>query len=93
VHVVTVVHARVVDEALPSGHRAGLLEVHAHHDQQVTGVGVAQRPKAGGIVKGRLRVVHRARPGHHEQPVVIAVEHGTDLRTGVLNGLRYFPQG
>src|ERR1700722_5738038 len=32
VDVVCAVHARVVDQALPPGHRARLLEVHPHHD-------------------------------------------------------------
>ena len=34
-HVVAAVHAGVVDQALPAGHRPRFLEVHPHHDQQV----------------------------------------------------------
>jgi len=32
--------------------------------------------------------VDRARPGHHQQPVVGTVEHRTDLRAGSLYRLR-----
>jgi hypothetical protein len=72
------VQVRVVDVALPAHGGAGLLEVHAHHDQQV----VLQRV---GLLFQRARVFHRlvvvvdgAGPHHHDQPVVGAVQHARE---------------
>ena len=66
VDVVAAVHARVVDQALPAGHRVCLLKVRAHHDQQVVGELVSQRAEAARIVKRCHRVMDGARPGDHE---------------------------
>ena len=88
VHVMTAVHARVVDQALPAGHRAGFLEVDPHHDQQVAGVPVAEGGQAAGVVQRGDRIMHRARPGNDQQAVIRAVEHGPDLGAGPLDRLR-----
>ena len=88
VHVVPAVHARVVDQALPAGHGARLLEVHPHHDEQVTVVAVADFPELARVLERGPGVVHRARPGDHEQAVVLAVEHGADLAAATLHGGR-----
>ena len=89
VHVVAVVHEGVVDEALPPGHRARLLEVDAHHNQQVAAVSFTQFDQAPGVFEGGLRIVHGARPGDHEQPVVGAVEQSADIGPGAFNRLRF----
>src|SRR5205807_2415833 len=86
VHVVAAVHARIVDQALPAGDRARLLEVHPHHDQQVGLVELAGFYEPAGVVERGRRVVHRARPGDDQQAVVRAVEYGADLGTTALHG-------
>jgi len=88
VHVVAAVHVRVVDQALPPGHRARLLEVDAHHGQQVGPVLVAQGSQAAGVVERGGRVVHRAGPGDDQQAVIGAVEDGADFGAGALDGSR-----
>ena len=88
VHVVAAVHVRVVDQALPAGHRARLLEVDPHHDQQVGAAALAHGQQAASVVKGSRRVVHRAGPGDHKQTVVGTVEHGADLGPALLHGGR-----
>ena len=49
---------------------------------------VAELGQPGGVLEGRLRVVHRARAGDHQQPVVGTVKHRADLGPGGLDGLR-----
>jgi hypothetical protein len=88
VHVVAAVHVRVVDQALPAGHGAWLLEVDAHHHQQVGPVLVAERGQAAGVVERGGRVVHRAGPGDDQHAVIGALEHGADLGAGALDGVR-----
>jgi len=88
VHVVLVVHARVVDQALPPGDRARLFEVDPHDDKQVRGVLVAQRGEPAGVIQRRHRIMHRARPGDHQQPVVLPGQHGLDLGAGALDHRR-----
>ena len=88
VHVVAAVHARVVDQALPAGDRARLLEVHPHHDQQVGRVKLAGLYEPPGVVEGGRRVVHRAGPGDDQQAVVRAVEHGADPGAALLDDRR-----
>ncbi len=88
VHVVAAVHARVVDQALPAGHRPRLLEVHPHHDQQVAAAAFAQHRQAARVVERGHRVVHRARPGDHQQAIVGTVEHGADLGAALLHRSR-----
>ena len=85
VHVMTAVHAGVVDQALPAGHRTRLLEVDPHHDQQVGGVRVAEGGQAAGVVQRGGRIVDRARPGDDQQAVIRVVKHGTDFGAGALN--------
>jgi hypothetical protein len=88
VHVMAAVHVRVVDQALPAGHRPRFLEVHPHHDQQVGAALFAQCHQPPGVVQRGDRVVHRAWPGDDEQAVVGPVEHGADVGTGALHDRR-----
>ena len=88
VHVVAAVHARVVDQALPAGYRARLLEVHPHHDQQIGPVELTGGPQPAGVVERGRRVVHRAGPGDDQQAVVVAVEDGADLAAALLHRRR-----
>ncbi len=67
------VQVRVVDEALPADRGARLLEVHAHHDLERVVVRLARLDQMVGVFQRRTRLVHRARPDHHQQPVVGAV--------------------
>ena len=79
VDVAGAVEVRVVDQSLPAGRGARLLEVDAHRDQQV----VVQLPRllgeALGVVEGRGDVVDAAGADHDQQAVVAAVEHADHL--------------
>jgi hypothetical protein len=70
---------RIVDQPLPAGRRAGLLEVDPHRDAEVVaqlGRPLTQPP---GVVHRGLRIVDAAGPDDDEQAVVLAVEHRFDL--------------
>ncbi len=74
VDVAGAVEVRVVDQALPAGRRARLLEVHAHrHDEVGTELGRLQAEPAG-VLERRSRVVDAARPDDDEQAVVGALQ-------------------
>jgi hypothetical protein len=71
---------RIVDQPLPTDRRAGLLEVDPHHHAEVVGQLVGEQLEAAAVLQAGLRIVDRARPDHHDQAVVLAVE---DLNQGV----------
>ena len=75
VDVAAFVQVRVVDQSLPAGRRPRLLEVDAHHHQQL----VAQRPRGRAqprrVLHRRFRVVDAARPDHDHQPRVLPRQH------------------
>ena len=77
-HVIPPVHSGVVDQPFPAVHRAGLVKVHPHHDEQVPRVPVAQRSKLARVIEGGGRIVDGARAGHDDKPVVLPGEHGPD---------------
>jgi hypothetical protein len=62
-----IVHARIVDVALPAGRGARLFEIHAHHQQQRVGDFVGERLQAPGVVEAGHRVVDRAGADDDEQ--------------------------
>src|SRR6202020_3378669 len=86
VHVVAAVQVRVVDQALPPGDGARLLEVDPHHDEQVLAQGTADLGQLPGVVEGRCRVVHRTGAHDHQQPVIGQGEHAPDLGPALLDG-------
>ena len=88
VHVVGAVHAGVVDEPLPARHRARLLEVDAHDDQELIGQRLAQRGQLARVVQPGGRIVHRAGTGDHEEAVVLAVQHRAHLSPGPFDHVR-----
>ena len=62
---------RVVDQALPAGRRARLLEVDAHRDAAGRRAAAsAPRGEALGVLERGVGVVHAARPDDDEQAVV-----------------------
>ena len=69
-----VVHERIVDEALPAGRGARLLEIDAHDQQQGVGDLVGEFLEPARIVQAGHGIVDRARPDHHEHARVLAVE-------------------
>ena len=73
------VQVRVVDQALPAHRGARLLEVHAHHDHQRVVEQRALLVQTLRVFERRLRLVHRARPDHHQQSVVDAVHDAAHL--------------
>src|SRR5699024_1344426 len=77
--VVGAVQVRVVDQALPADGGARLLEVGAHHQQQVILQLVPERGETAGVVDPGGGVVDRAGADDDQQPVVAAVQHGTHL--------------
>ena len=80
-----VVDVRVVDQALPADRRARLLEVRAHHDQQIVLVLAPQREQALGVLKGGGGVVDGAGADDDEKPPLrIGV---LDDRSGLIAGL------
>jgi len=80
------VEAGIVDEPLPAAGRAGLLEVHAHDDEQVVAVPVRCGGEAARVVDRGFGVVHRAWSHHDEQAVVVAAEDRLHLRAGIGDG-------
>ena len=70
-----VVHARVVDQALPAHRGTGLLEVHPHHDEELIGQLVGQSLEALRVVHGSGDVVDRARPDHNKQTGIATAQH------------------
>ena len=79
------VDARVVDVALPTHGGARLLEVHAHHHQQLAGQRIGHRLEAAGVLHRLAVVVDRAGADHHHQPVVLAGQHAGDVLAGALD--------
>lgn len=65
---------RIVDQPLPARRRARLLEVDAHHDQQVIRQLRRLRAQPPRIVECRIDVVDAAGPDHDEQPIVHPIE-------------------
>ena len=76
VDVARAVQVRVVDQALPADRGARLLEVDAHHDQQIVGQALGLAAQQFGVLARRLDVVHAAGTDDHHQAVVLAVQHG-----------------
>ncbi|ABA52352.1 hypothetical protein BURPS1710b_A0311 [Burkholderia pseudomallei 1710b] len=72
------VEARIVDVALPADRRARLLEIHAHHDQQVVAQRVGGAFQPARVVERLIVIVDRARADDREQAVVAAVQHVAD---------------
>ncbi len=69
------VQVRIVDEALPADGGARLLEVHAHHDEEVVGVARRGVAKLRRVFERRRRIVDRARAHDGDEAVVGAVQH------------------
>ena len=72
------VHARVVDVALPAYGGAWLLEVHAHHHQQLLRQRRGLRLQQPGVGHGLLVVVDGAGPDDDDEPVVLPMQHARD---------------
>ena len=83
-----VVHARVVDQPFPAHRGAGLLKVHPHHQEQLVGHLGAQGVQAMRVVHGGVNVVNGARPHHHQQARVAAVQNMGQGLACTANGLR-----
>ena len=79
------VQVRVVDVALPAHRGARLLEVDAHHHQQLAAQRVGQRLQARGVFHRLSMVVDRAGPDDDDQPVIAAVQHVGDLAACLLD--------
>jgi hypothetical protein len=91
VNVVAAVQAGIVDQALPAGHRARLLEVDPHHDQQVVLEGVPDRGQPARVIKGGDRIVDRAGANDDQQAVVGHVHDGAHIGPALLNGVSSRP--
>ncbi len=74
VDVTRAVEMGIVDQALPARRRPWLLEVHAHRDAQILLELARLLRELLGVLERRVGIVDAARPDHHEQPVVLAVE-------------------
>jgi hypothetical protein len=69
----------VGDQPLPPDGGPWLLEVHAHRDAEVVAQLGRSRGEALRVLARCLDVVHAAGADHHQQPIVVAVEHRADL--------------
>ena len=88
VDVEALVEVGVVDEALPADRRPRLLEVAAHHHDQVVRVAHRQALQAVGVLERRLGVVDRARPGDDDQARIAALDGPGDGGPGVGDDVR-----
>ena len=89
VDVEALVEVGIVDEPLPADRRARLLEVAAHHDDQV--VRVARRPARCSRLaysSAAFGVVDRAGPGDDDEPRIAALDGVGDGRAGVGDDVR-----
>jgi hypothetical protein len=68
------VELRVVDQALPADDRARLLEVHAHHDQQILAQLLGQALEARRVLAAGGGVVDGAGADHRQQAVVLLAQ-------------------
>ena len=80
------VEVRVVDESFPAHRGARLLEVDAHHDEELGGVARGGLVQARGVLQRRAGIVDRARPDDGEQPIVGAVQDAVDRLARVGDG-------
>lgn len=87
VDVVAVVEIGVVDQTLPADGGPRLLEIHAHHDQQILRELLFGRGQALRVFQRCARVVDRTRPDHDQQTVVTTGEHVLNLRARLGHGL------
>ena len=76
------VQVGVVDQPFPAHGGAGFLEIHPHHDLQRVAVFLALLHQLAGVFLRRHRIVDRARPDHHQQPVVLPGHDGLDVAPG-----------
>ena len=84
-----VVNIRVVDQALPPNRCARLLEVGAHHDQQLILVLLLLFQQQITVLEGSLGVVDGAGPDDHHQPVLLVgpIDNSDGLLAALDNGL------
>ena len=88
------VAVRVVDIALPAHGGARFLEVDPHHDQQIVLERIGLDLELARVIHGLIVIVNGARPDHHHQPVILAMQHARDGGTaGFDQLLRLFGHG
>ena len=68
------VEVRIVDQAFPAHRGARLLEVHAHQQLELVAVTPSFLLEFSCVFQRRERIVDRARPHHHQQPLAAAVQ-------------------
>jgi hypothetical protein len=83
VDVAGAVEVGIVDQALPADGRPRLLEVHAHHHEQVVGEPFGLGAQLLGVLACGLDVVDAAGADDDHQPVIVAIEHGVRAGTPV----------
>ena len=82
-----VIHARIVDEALPAGRRARFLEIDPHDEHQRVGHFLRQRPEALGVVETSLGIVDGAGSHHEEQALVLAIQDALENPASLQHGV------
>ena len=88
VYVEAAVQVGIVDEALPADRGAWFLEVDPHHDEQIPVQFFGEAGQALTVLSRGDRVVNRARPGHHQKAIVLAMDNPLNRIAGAYNGLR-----
>ena len=89
VDIEAVVDIRVVDQTLPADRGARLLEVGAHHDQQLVLVLFLLLQQQIAVFEGGLGIVDRTRADDDQQPLLLigAMDDGDGLITALEHGL------
>jgi hypothetical protein len=76
---------RVVDVALPAHGGARLLKIDTHDDLQLLGVFVRLGLEQLGVGNGLVVVMDRAGADHHDQAVILALQHVRDVLARALH--------
>ena len=77
------VKIRIVDQTLPTDRGARLLEIHAHDDDQTIIKLLLDGGKPLRILVRSLRIMNRTRADDGQQTIVTAMQHVTNLLTGL----------
>ena len=82
------VQIRVVDEPFPADGGSRLLEIAAHHHQEVIGVAVGKTPEPLRVLERRFRVVDGTRTGNNDETRITALQRAGNRCPRIRNDVR-----
>ena len=82
VDVVGAIEMGIIDQSLPTNRGAGFLEIHPHHNLQLTLEPLPHGRQAFGVLPRSANIVDRARSHHHQQPLVFPPQDRLNPSTG-----------